>query len=109
MMHSNHYEYSDCNRGIQYLVKWQDYGNEENTWELQGNLDHAKEVIKEFHNQYPNAVQRLIQIMEESKEPLTLALWEIKGVFEMKTDVRKGYCQDLLSVKGNSHKKGILI
>jgi len=47
--------------------------------------------------------------MEESKEPLTLALQEIKGVFEAKTDVRKGYCQDLLSARGGTCKKGIPI
>ena len=90
-------------------MKWQDYGNEENTWEPRGNLDHTKEVIKEFHDRYLNAVWRLIQIMEESKEPLTLALWEIKGVFKVKTDVRKGYCQDLLSIKGSTRKTGISI
>jgi len=88
-------------------MKWQDYGNEENTWEPQGNLDHTKEVICEFHDHYPNTVQRLIQIMKKLKEPLTLALQEINGVFKAKTNIRKGYYQDLLLTSMGSHKEGI--
>src|SRR5882757_7924530 len=93
-------------RGIQYLVKWEGYGNEENTWEPRGNLDDAKEVISEFHNRYLDAVRRLIQIMECQTQPLTLALGKLKGVFETKTDIRKGYCQDLLPIERINHIGG---
>ena len=32
---------------------------------------------------------------------------EIKGVFRAKTNIRKGYCQDLLLINEQSYKKGI--
>ena len=44
--------------------------------------------------------------MEERTKPLTLALWEIKGVFKAKTNVRKGYCQDSLLINRSAYNKG---
>ena len=89
-------------------MKWEGYGNEENTWDPRSNLDDAKESVSEFHNHYLDAVRRLIQIMEKRMKPLTLALGKLKGVFEAKTDIRKGYCQDLLMINHKDHKKGMI-
>src|SRR5882757_6414944 len=60
----------------------------------------------EFHNRYPDAVRRLIQIMECQTQPLMLALGRLRGVFEVKTNIRKGYCQDSLPIRCQSHNRG---
>jgi hypothetical protein len=36
-----------------YLVKWVQYLEEENTWELPANLTHADNTIAEFHRDHP--------------------------------------------------------
>ena len=40
---------------IEYLVKWEGYSNEENTWEPLGHLKNAKEAIADFHKKNPLA------------------------------------------------------
>jgi hypothetical protein len=49
-------------RGIQYLVKWQGYDHNENTWEPKGNVDNAPELIKTFHQKNPNAVRQVFTL-----------------------------------------------
>jgi hypothetical protein len=39
---------------VQYLVHWEGYPREEDTWEPAENLEHAQELIKDFHDAYPN-------------------------------------------------------
>ena len=44
---------------LQYLVKWEGYGTEGNTWEYSENLDHAPEKVTEFHTKNPGAPRRI--------------------------------------------------
>lgn len=60
----DHYEYEvetildSCRTAqgaIQYLVKWKNYGREENSWEPRRNLSNAAETIAKFHHSHPQA------------------------------------------------------
>jgi len=44
---------------LQYLVKWEGYGIEGNTWEYSENLNHAPEKVTEFHTKNPGAPRRI--------------------------------------------------
>ena len=46
-------------RKLQYLVKWEGYGIEGNTWEYSENLAHAPERVTEFHTGNPGAPRRI--------------------------------------------------
>ena len=46
-------------RKLQYLVKWEGYGIEGNTWEYSENLAHAPEKVTEFHTMNPGAPRRI--------------------------------------------------
>ena len=43
-------------RRLQYLVKWQGYGNEDNKW-VSANDVHAPEALQAFYQRHPNAVR----------------------------------------------------
>ena len=44
---------------LQYLVKWQGYTEENNTWEPAANLEHATDAIAAFHRTHPAAPRQL--------------------------------------------------
>jgi len=44
---------------LQYLVKWEGYNVEHNTWEYAENLDNAQDAIAEFHIKNPAAPRRI--------------------------------------------------
>ena len=46
------------NRKLQYLIKWEGYGIEHNSWEPAGDV-HAPERIADFHRRHPGAPQRI--------------------------------------------------
>jgi hypothetical protein len=42
-------------RGIQYLIKWKDYSNTENSWIPASGMRHAKDLVNAFHRRHPRA------------------------------------------------------
>ena len=46
-------------RRLQYLVKWEGYGMEGNTWEYSENIDNALEKVADFHRCNPAAPRRI--------------------------------------------------
>ena len=39
---------------VKYLVHWEGYTHDDDTWEPIKNLDDAQECLEEFHKKYPN-------------------------------------------------------
>jgi Chromo (CHRromatin Organisation MOdifier) domain len=46
------------NRKLRYLVKWENFGAEHNSWEPWDNL-HAPELVEKFHQRHPGAARRI--------------------------------------------------
>ena len=46
-------------RRLQYLVEWEGYGTEGNTWEDAGNISNAPDKVAEFHASNPAAPRRI--------------------------------------------------
>ena len=55
-------------RQLQYLVKWEGYGLEANTWEDSGNVANALEKVAKFHATHP-AAPRHIHVMAFASIP----------------------------------------
>ena len=53
-------------RGTQYYVSWKGYPDADDSWESEADLKHAKELIKEFHQKYPQAPRRIAATIFES-------------------------------------------
>ena len=46
---------SDLGKRLQYLVFWEGYEADQNSWKPAGNLKNAPDAIKEFHRLHPHA------------------------------------------------------
>jgi len=51
---------------LQYLVKWEGYGIEHNTWEYSDNLDNAAEAVAELHSTHPGALHHICAMAFET-------------------------------------------
>lgn len=42
-------------RKLQYLVHWTGYSDDHDSWVDSGEMEHAEELVRDFHNRYPEA------------------------------------------------------
>jgi len=94
-------------RGIQYLVKWKDYGNEENTWEPCHHLDHAPDLIQEFLPKISHCCPKNCPGIRNHWE--ILHYWDegvTRGYQGKNQSKEKDYCQDQLSTRLTITRKG---
>jgi Chromo (CHRromatin Organisation MOdifier) domain len=67
--------------GLQYLVHWKGYGEEERTWEPASHLANAPELVAAFRKKNPSAPRHLCMSMASfnslfQKVPTTLCQWD---------------------------------
>ena len=48
----------------EYLIKWRNYGEQENTWEPASNLKEAREAIKKFNKVGQDSVLLITQSIQ---------------------------------------------
>ena len=51
---------SERNKALQYLVKWKGFSEAHNSWEPKRNLGNTDQLVKEFHDKNPRAIQRMV-------------------------------------------------
>jgi len=50
-----------CNK-LEFLVKWEGYTNENNSWEPEDNCKNACNAIATFYRKYPQAPRQIVQM-----------------------------------------------
>ena len=50
---------------LDFLVKWEGYTDENNSWEPETNCRNAPRAIRDFYNKYPNALRRIARMQYE--------------------------------------------
>jgi Chromo (CHRromatin Organisation MOdifier) domain len=53
---------------LEFLVKWEGYTDENNSWEPEDNCRNSADAIHHFYNKYPNAPWRIAQMQYEKLE-----------------------------------------
>ena len=51
---------------LEFLIKWEGYTDENNSWELEDNCRNASRAIKDFYKQYPEAPQQIGRMQYEN-------------------------------------------
>lgn len=42
---------------LEYRIRWKEYSESDDTWEPIGNLEHSRDVIGQFHQEFPEAIR----------------------------------------------------
>jgi hypothetical protein len=53
---------------LEFLVKWEGYTDENNSWEPEDNCRNSADAIHDFYNKYPNAPRRIARMQYENLE-----------------------------------------
>jgi hypothetical protein len=53
---------------LEFLVKWEGYTDENNSWEPEDNCRNSPHAIHDFYNKYPNAPRRIARMQYENLE-----------------------------------------
>jgi len=64
---------------VEYLVRWKGYTAEEDTWEKEGNLENAREVVEDYKREYEKTVRRI-----REKEDRVYSRSELPGRYTAK-------------------------
>ena len=77
------------NRKLRYLVKWEGFGIEHNSWEPWDNI-HAPELIAEFHRRHPTAARHVRTVNLDSIPLFSVppSVVPRRHIFEGGVDVR---------------------
>ena len=51
---------------LEFLVKWEGYTDENNSWEPEDNCKNSQAAIHNFYNTYPNAPRRIARMQYEN-------------------------------------------
>jgi hypothetical protein len=51
---------------LEFLVKWEGYTDENNSWEPEDNCRNARDAIRDFYDKYPNAPRRIARMQYEN-------------------------------------------
>ena len=58
-------------KGIQYLIKWKGYHEEESTWEPRRNIDDAEEELRKYHKKFPHKPHHIHLRLMRTLDPKT--------------------------------------
>jgi hypothetical protein len=78
-----------------YLVRWKDYGPEDDTWELEENLGNVKEVLADFQSwgQDSEEVGYHVMAVTKSANQEPKANWTKPGLIKIPAGLRDGTSQ----------------